>query len=57
MGGNVEKILKALAASPAATLQELLKAEKAANKHKHKDSAACALLWFKRWEGLYVCQG
>jgi hypothetical protein len=48
VGGNVDKLKKALAAAPAETLQALILAEKATGKHKDKNSAACALLWFKR---------
>jgi len=63
VGGNVDKLLKALAASPAPSLQQLINAEKAAGKHTDKNSAACALLWFKRaMEFVFtmlqkVCQG
>mmetsp|Transcript_5682 Transcript_5682/g.10875 ORF Transcript_5682/g.10875 Transcript_5682/m.10875 type:complete len:199 (-) Transcript_5682:304-900(-) len=48
VGGNVEKLKKALAAAPADTLQELLKNEKAAKKHTAKEAASLALLWLKR---------
>lgn len=44
----MDKLLKALAANPVSTLQELLLAEKAGGKHKDSKSACCALLWFKR---------
>jgi len=50
VGGNVEKLKKALAAAPADTLQELLKNEKAAKKHTAKEAASLALLWLKRYQ-------
>mmetsp|Transcript_43498 Transcript_43498/g.85012 ORF Transcript_43498/g.85012 Transcript_43498/m.85012 type:complete len:200 (-) Transcript_43498:316-915(-) len=48
VGGNVDKLVKALAANPSPTLQALINAEKKAGKEKDKASAAIALLWFKR---------
>jgi hypothetical protein len=49
VGGNVEKLKKARASNPAATtLQQLIRAEKAAGAHKDKNGASTALLWFKR---------
>ncbi len=51
IAGNVDKLNKALAANPAPTLQALVRADKAAGRHKDKNSATVALLWFKR----YVC--
>ena len=49
VGGNVKKLNEALAAHPGhSTLHQLVLAEKAAGKHKDKNGAATALLWFKR---------
>jgi hypothetical protein len=49
VGGNVEKLKKAKGANPTAvTLQQLIRAEKAAGTHKDKNGASTALLWFKR---------
>ncbi len=49
VGGNVEKLKKARVQNPTATtLQQLVRAEKAAGTHKDKNGASTALLWFKR---------
>uniref|UniRef100_A0A7S0N890 Glycolipid transfer protein domain-containing protein n=1 Tax=Cryptomonas curvata TaxID=233186 RepID=A0A7S0N890_9CRYP len=49
VGGNVEKLKKSRANNAAATtLQQLIRAEKAAGTHKDKNGASTALLWFKR---------
>jgi hypothetical protein len=49
VGGNVEKLKKAKAKNPeAASLQDLIRAEKKAGTHKDKNGASTALLWFKR---------
>ncbi|KAJ1472983.1 glycolipid transfer protein-domain-containing protein [Baffinella frigidus] len=55
LNGNVEKLVKHLAATPAATLHAMIRAEKAAGKSKEKNSASGSLLWLKRAMQFVFC--